>query len=147
MPDSKRNAAIYYLEDGSNPQNGLNGRRMAGQSFLKGFFDHADVDEFIAMSNTKKRLEAFEQIAKKYGVSKPVKGFLSSALQPLQQMGALFIPTPNYHKQAWQRLHFSLESYSLYGLTHTISSPTFMDGMFNLRVSPQAEWDAIICTS
>ena len=37
---------------------------MAGQSFVKGFFDHADVDEFIAMSNTKKRLEAFEQIEK-----------------------------------------------------------------------------------
>ena len=44
MPDPKRNAAIYYLEDGFNPQEGLNGRRMAGQSFLKGFFDHADVD-------------------------------------------------------------------------------------------------------
>lgn len=65
MPDPKRNAAIYYLEDGFNPPKGLNGRRMAGQSFLKGFFDHADVDEFIAMSNTKKRLDAFEQIAKK----------------------------------------------------------------------------------
>ena len=38
MPDPKRNAAIYYLEDGFNPQNGLNGWRMAGQSFLKGFF-------------------------------------------------------------------------------------------------------------
>lgn len=38
MPDPKRNAAIYYLEDGFNPQKGLNGRRMAGQSFLKGFF-------------------------------------------------------------------------------------------------------------
>jgi len=49
MPDPKRNAAIYYLEDGFNPPKGLNGRRMAGQSFLKGFFDHADVDEFIAM--------------------------------------------------------------------------------------------------
>ena len=66
MPDPKRNAAIYYLEDGFNPQNGLNGRRMAGQSFLKGFFDHVDVDEFIAMSNTKKQPETFVQIAKKY---------------------------------------------------------------------------------
>ena len=37
MPDPKRNAAIYYLDDGFNPQNGQNGRRMAGQSFLKGF--------------------------------------------------------------------------------------------------------------
>ena len=98
MPDPKRNAAIYYLEDGFNPQNGLNGRRMAGQSFLKGFFDHADVDEFIAMSNTKKRLKTFVQIAKKYGVSKRVKGFLNNTPQPLHHLGAMFIPTPNYHK-------------------------------------------------
>ena len=41
MPDAKRNAAIYYIEDGFDPQKGLNGRRIAGQSFLKGFFDHA----------------------------------------------------------------------------------------------------------
>ena len=120
---------------------------MAGQSFLKGFFDHADVDEFIAISNTKKRLETFVQIAKKYGVSKRVKGCLNSTPQPLHHLGAMFIPTPNYHKKAWQRLHFGMESHSLCGLTHTISSPAFMDGMFNLRVSPQAEWDAIICTS
>ena len=147
MPDPKRNAAIYYLEDGFNPQEGLNGRLMAGHFFLKGFFDHADVDEFIAISNTKKRLDVFVQIAKKYGVSKRVKGFINSTPQPLHHLGAMIIPTPNYYKQAWERLHFGMESYSLCGLTHTISSPVFMDGMFNLRVSPQAEWDAIICTS
>ena len=59
----------------------------------------------------------------------------------------MFISTPNYHKQAWQRLHFGMESYSICGLTHTISSDAVMDGIYNLRVSPQAEWDAIICTS
>ena len=111
MPDPKRNAAIFYLEDGFNPQNGLNGRRMAGQSFLKGFFDHADVDEFIAISNTKKRLETFVQIAKKYGVSNLVKNFLSSKPQPLHQLGAMFIPASNYHKQDLQSLHFCVESY------------------------------------
>ena len=111
MPDPKRNAAIYYLEDGFNPQKGLNDQRMAGQSFLKGFFDYVDVDKFIAMSNTKKRLETFVQIAKKYGVSNLVKNFLSSKPQPLHQLGAMFIPASNYHKQDLQSLHFCVESY------------------------------------
>ena len=75
MPDPKRNAAIYYLEDGFNPQEGLNGRRMAGQFFLKGFFEHADVDEFTAMSNTKKWLETFVQIAKKLAYPSGSKAF------------------------------------------------------------------------
>tara|TARA_B110000091_G_C13588266_1_gene379496 strand:+ start:290 stop:637 length:348 start_codon:yes stop_codon:yes gene_type:complete len=64
MPDAKRNAAIYYIEDGFDPKKGLNGRRIAGQSFLKGFFDHADVDEFIALSTNNKRLEAFKKSQK-----------------------------------------------------------------------------------
>ena len=147
MPDAKHNAAIYYIEDGFDPKKGLNGRRIAGQSFLKGFFDHADVDEFIALSTNDKRLEAFKKIAKEHGASKPVKGVLCSAPQPLQELGAMFISMPNYQKQAWQRLHFGMESYSLCGLTHTISSAASMDGIYSLRASPQAEWDAIICTS
>ena len=130
MPDAKRNAAIYYIEDGFDPKKGLNGRRIAGQSFLKGFFDHADVDEFIALSTNNKRLEAFKKIAKDHGASKPVKGVLCSAPQPLQELGAMFISMPNYQKQAWQRLHFGMESYSLCGLAHTISSAASMDGIY-----------------
>ena len=83
MPDAKHSAAIYYIEDGFDPKKGLNSRRIAGQSFLKGFFDHADVDEFIALSTYNKRLEAFKKIANEHGASKPVKGVLCSAPQPL----------------------------------------------------------------
>ena len=57
MSDPKRNAAIFYMPDAFDPKKGLNGRRMVGQSFLKGFFDYADVDEYITFANTKGRLD------------------------------------------------------------------------------------------
>ena len=40
-----------------------------------------------------------------------------------------------------------MDSYSLCGMTQTTSSTAVMEGVYNLRASPQAEWDAIICTS
>ena len=59
MSGTKRNAAILYMPDAFDPKKSLNGRRMVGQSFLKGFFDYADVDEYIAFPNTKGRLDNF----------------------------------------------------------------------------------------
>ena len=46
-----RNAAIWYAQDGFDPAaKGINGRRVAGASFLTGFLRHAAVDEFVLMS-------------------------------------------------------------------------------------------------
>jgi hypothetical protein len=48
-----RNAAIWYAQDGFDPgSKGINGRRVAGESFLKGFLRHADVDEFVIRNFT-----------------------------------------------------------------------------------------------
>ena len=48
MPDAKRNAAIYYIEDGFDPKKGLNGRRIVesysgGEFFEPNFLDTNDV--------------------------------------------------------------------------------------------------------
>ena len=46
MIKPERNAAIWYAQDGFDPAaKGINGRRVADESFLKGFLRHADVDE------------------------------------------------------------------------------------------------------
>ena len=48
MPDAKRNAAIYYIEDGFDPKKGLNGRRSVesysgGEFYEPNFLDTNDV--------------------------------------------------------------------------------------------------------
>ena len=123
----------FYMQDAFDPKKGLNGRHMVGQSFLKGFFDYSDVDEYIAFPNTKGRLDNFYQLAQSRGVSKPVRTVPSSA--------------QDYYQQRWQRQHFGMDSYSLCGIAHNLSSTAVMEGVYNLRASPQAEWDSIICMS
>ena len=47
------NAAIWYAQDGFDPKaRGINGRRVAGESFLRGFLRHATVDEFVFLSKS-----------------------------------------------------------------------------------------------
>ena len=147
MPASKQNACIFYNADGYDPAKGLNGRRMAGQSFLKGFFEHADVEEYIAVLSSPNGHNEFAELAQSHGVTKPARSILKDSAEELRRIGTTFIPTPNYDLQSWERLHFGMESYSLCGLTHTIASTAVMEGVHRLRASPQAEWDAIICTS
>ena len=44
------NAALWFAEDGYVVTNDkLNGRRVAGASFLKGFVKHAQVDTFFGL--------------------------------------------------------------------------------------------------
>ena len=48
MSTPKYNSAIWYASDGDDPDNkGINGRRVAGASFLKGFAAHGRVEEFV----------------------------------------------------------------------------------------------------
>ena len=54
------NAAIWYAEDGYSPStHGINGRRVAGASFLQGFLRHAKADRFYAIVQNKTGGQAF----------------------------------------------------------------------------------------
>ena len=59
-----QNAAIWYAQDGFDPAaKGINGRRVAGESFLKGFLRHADVDEFVILSKMPEDVEPVRALA------------------------------------------------------------------------------------
>lgn len=46
------NAAIWYAADGYDPAGkGINGRRVAGESFLRGFLAHGVMDEVVAVAH------------------------------------------------------------------------------------------------
>ncbi|QPI85506.1 hypothetical protein I3V23_00335 [Rhodobacterales bacterium HKCCA1288] len=58
MADPDRNAALYALSDGYDVAGkGINGRRVAGQSFLQGYFRHADVDQVVSVSDIPRLLQ------------------------------------------------------------------------------------------
>ncbi|WP_430464524.1 glycosyltransferase family 4 protein [Tabrizicola sp.] len=143
-----QNAAIWYAQDGFDPKTkGINGRRVAGESFLKGFLRHADVDEFVILSKMPEDVEPVRDLA---AALRPDVPFRHASLMRPPSIGpveTVFYPSPNFSAEAWRRAPYGTGAYALSGITHTTSTAAVMEGWLNLRVSPVAEWDAVICTS
>ncbi|MEY4872301.1 MAG: hypothetical protein RLZZ563_1631 [Pseudomonadota bacterium] len=142
-----RNAAIWYAPDGYDPAKGVNGRRMAGDSFLRGWFRHAQVDEFVAVTHGPSDEDAFRAHAAECGVDTPLRVGRLENMPALRPVGTVFFSGPNFATEAWRRDVWGMASHSICGITHTISTKAVMEGAWHLRSSPQAEWDAVICTS
>ena len=144
----QRNAAIWYAQDGYDPAaKGINGRRVAGDSFLRGFLRHADVDEFVFLSKTSIELEPVRQLAAKLRPDRALRGASMIRPKDISPVSTLFYPSPNYAAECWRRGPYGQAAWALCGITHTTSTAAVMQGMFDLRMAPVAPWDAVICTS
>ncbi len=142
------NAAIFYASDGYRPDDkGINGRRVAGESFLKGFLRHADVDEFVilAKSTTEGREVAdLAQTLRPQIPLRPVGLVRPGAIAPVTQ---LHYPAANFASEAWRRAESGSAAWTISGITHTTSTMGIMQGIYDLRMGPVMDWDALICTS
>ncbi|MFZ0097203.1 MAG: glycosyltransferase family 4 protein [Gemmobacter sp.] len=146
--DSARNAAIYFAADGYDPAaKGINGRRVAGESFIRGFFRHAEVDEFVSLAAASSDQPLFERLASEERTGMPVRHLPARQPQQIASLGTLFYPSPNFAAETWRRAPSGQAAWSICGITHTISTKGVMQGFHDLRASAQAEWDAVICTS
>ena len=148
MTDIKRNAAIFMASDGYDPvKNGINGRRVAGASFLRGFLRHGAVDEFVSLSSGAGGQQLFADVAADVGAKPPLRAVYLANPMRIAPVGTLYYPSPNFADETWRRAAFDSASYSICGITHTTATRAVMEGVHNLRTSPQMEWDGIICTS
>ena len=145
---SARNAAIWYAQDGFDPAaKGINGRRVAGASFLNGFLRHAAVDEFVFMAKTADDVAPARAIAADLRPAVPVRHV--GLLRPTQiaPLSALFFPSPNFAAESWRRAVYGTAAWAICGITHTTSTAAVMQGFYDLRTAPVMQWDAVICTS
>lgn len=148
MTAQDRNAAIWFAADGFDPTaKGVNGRRMAGESFLRGWFRRAEVAEFVSLSHGPSDANLFEQVAKDMGGATPVRSVRLDAPHQMAPVGTVYYSGPNFAPETWRRAHHGATAWSICGLTHTMSTKAVMQGVFDLRAAPSQEWDAVICTS
>ncbi|NBE08929.1 glycosyltransferase family 4 protein [Paragemmobacter ruber] len=145
--DPARNAAIWFAPDGYDPAKGVNGRRMAGDSFLRGWFRHAEVAEWLALTHGPTDAQVFRDLAGSARPDIPARVERLENARAIAPVGSLFISGPNFATEAWRRSQWGATAYAICGITHTISTKAVMEGLWHLRAAPQAEWDAIICTS
>lgn len=143
-----RSAAIWFDSDGFDPQSkGLNGRRMAGNSFLRGLLKHAVMDEIVALSLAPSGGRFVKDLAKKVGCATPVRTGLVHDMKQSKGLNAIHFPGPSLMDEVWRRHRVGQRAWSLTGITHTTATKAVMTQMLELRTVPTAPWDAIICTS
>lgn len=143
------NAAIYFHPDAfdtSRPN--LMGRQAAGESFLRGFAAHADLDQFyFCNASSKSHADAEALLRRIAPISKAVNWIGGREIARLRPIGCLFAPHPSNTADAWRRHPLGSRAYSICGLTHTISSAGVMDTLAEMLTAPVEPWDALICTS
>ena len=144
----KANAAIFYASDGYSPATkGINGRRVAGESFLKGYLRHGEVEEFVILAKASAEAAEVEALIRALRPDKklrPVGLVRPGNIAPLTN---LFYPAANIAGEAWRRADFGSDAWAVCGITHTTSTMGVMQGFFDLRMAPVMDWDAVICTS
>lgn len=147
MTGSSTNAAIWFAADGFDPAKGLNGRRVAGESFLRGYFAHAKVDEFVSLAHGTGDHQAFAAIANSCRVTQPLRAVRLDAPGALPPVEVVYHPAPPPPQEFWRRAPFGAASWAYCGITHTTATRAVMEAIFDMRAAPQMPWDAVICTS
>lgn len=147
MTGPRGNAAIWFAPDGFDPAKGVNGRRMAGDSFLRGWLGNAQVEEWVALTHGPADEAAFRRLVADHRPGEAVRVARLEDARAIAPVGTMFFSGPNFATEAWRRSLWGATAYAICGMTHTMSTKAVMEGAWHLRAAPQAEWDAVICTS
>ncbi len=140
-------AALWFAMDGYSTAKGVNGRRIAGESFLKGYLRHTRANELVTYGASKQSVANFASICANMGNKRPVHGGIFDEVDLPKGQTNLYLPTPNIAAEGWRRARGASDRYSISGVTHTISTERVLRAMCDMRIAPIMPWDAIICTS
>lgn len=144
------NNAVLYLHpngyDTSGPE--LLGRISAGESFLRGYLRHADVDRYYFWNTAARpqaELEAL--IARIHPPARPITWIGQMQRPAIAQVGVLNMPVPGLSTEAWARRLYGQSAYAICGITHTTATDRVMQGIADMLIAPTESHDALICTS
>lgn len=143
------NAALYLHPDGYDTTGAaLLGRHSAGESFLRGFLRHADVEEYFfwnVAGRPQAQLEAL--VSRIEPPCRPVTWIPQAGRAAFERPGVLNVPSPEIDAEAWHRMTHGARRYAICGITHTTATAKVMDVLPDLLISPLEDYDALICTS
>ncbi|HEX7887151.1 MAG TPA: glycosyltransferase family 4 protein [Phenylobacterium sp.] len=143
------NAAIYLHTNGFDTSGErLLGRHAAGESFLRGFLRHADVDRFHLWNVAGVPTDELNNLVRRIEPpTKPVRWIAQHSRHELTDPGVLNLPTPDLPREAWLRHAIGERRYALCGITHTTATDRVMRILGDMLIAPLDGHDALICTS
>lgn len=144
------NVALYLNPEAfDTTQPALMGRQSAGEGFLRGYINHAKVQDFAfwnVANQAEPALNAF--VARIAETPKPVRWVARNDRMGLARSGMAHLPSPSLAREAWLRRTARLEhAYGVTAITHTTASANIMDMLADLVTAPIHPWDTLICTS
>jgi glycosyltransferase involved in cell wall biosynthesis len=141
-------AAIWYESDGYRPDGRpLMGRRVAGQGFLTAYARYARTERFTAVVRTREEQDEFVATIRGLRPEIPVTVLAPAGMRDLSDVGCLYFPGPLSPELSWLRRFFAPQTWSLCGVTHTVSSVRAMKTIADWPIAALEPWDAVICTS
>ncbi|HEY9217099.1 MAG TPA: glycosyltransferase family 4 protein, partial [Phenylobacterium sp.] len=143
------NAAIYFHPEGYDTTGSrLMGRHSAGESFIRGFLRHADVDRFYFWKVGGGSVEELEAMIQRIEpLRRPITWIPARDRRGLGAPGVIYMPGPGISSESWLRRPLGSAIYGISAITHTTATQRVMDGLADMLTCPVEPWDALICTS
>lgn len=139
--------AIYYVSDAYSTDKKIMGRQSAGKAFINGVVRACPEKVLHGFGPGAETAGAMISHLKRDGFKGKFTWHEYHDRSTLQKVGAIYYPAPPSEDLAFARNALNPSSYSLFGVTHTLSSDRAMDSIAGLVLSPFQSWDALICTS
>ena len=139
--------AIYYAGDAYSTANKIMGRQSAGKAFMRGVartWPKAELHGFGQGTEATKAM--YRQLAAD-GFDGQLKWIEVPNWAALGDVGTLYYPSPVAKDFTFSRNAFNPASFSVMGVTFTLSSNGAMDQVADLVLPPFKPWDAMICIS
>lgn len=138
--------AIHYVGDGYSTDAKLMGRQAVGKSLFRAIARRwSSVDVYGSGRGASGAM--MEQLKREGFTGRLVWREQGSTAPPPGFPGALYHPGPIPVALAHDRNREGPGAYSLFGVTHTLSSLGAMDSLGDLAGAPFQPWDALVCTS
>jgi starch synthase len=142
----KMNFALYYAGDAYSTDRKIMGRQSAGKALMRGVarWDQTEIHGFGASLQSG---QAMDKQLRGDGYKHHMRWHNAPGSSQLEALGAVYYPAPVTKPLAHARNQRGGTAYSLFGVTHTLSSAGAMDQLGDLILPPFQPWDALICTS
>ena len=139
--------SIYFAGDAYSTSKKIMGRQSAGKAFLKGIARTWPNGEISGIGHTKNDCQDMLRQLQSNGFEGSINWSNFPSTDTAQNTGALYFPSPCPKSVAHLRNISNPRSFSLMGVTFTLSSAGATDGVAELILPPFQPWDALICIS
>lgn len=140
------NFAVHYVGDGYSTDAKLMGRQAVGKSLFRALSRRWASDDVFGFGRGAART-MMDHLTREGFSGRLVWREQGSIAPPAGFPGVVYHPGPIPTAMAHDRNREGPGAYSLFGVTHTLSSLGAMDSIGDLAGAPFQPWDALICTS